>query len=69
MHEQLAVEVQYGIMTYAGRSGHNRLSKIESILVDWNVPKSFARSKTRLYMKKVSYITHFGCQRHGCQCH
>ncbi|MCU7896713.1 MAG: hypothetical protein KZQ63_13390, partial [Candidatus Thiodiazotropha sp. (ex Lucinoma aequizonata)] len=30
------------------RSGHNRLSKIESILVDWDVPKSFTRSKTRL---------------------
>ncbi|MCU7899130.1 MAG: hypothetical protein KZQ71_09135, partial [Candidatus Thiodiazotropha sp. (ex Lucinoma aequizonata)] len=29
-------------------SGHNRLSKIESILVDWDVPKSFTRSKTRL---------------------
>ncbi|MCU7913245.1 MAG: hypothetical protein KZQ63_15355 [Candidatus Thiodiazotropha sp. (ex Lucinoma aequizonata)] len=48
MHEQLAVEVQYGIMTYAGRSWHNRLSKIESILVGWDVPKSFTRSKTRL---------------------
>ncbi|MCU7913404.1 MAG: hypothetical protein KZQ63_16300 [Candidatus Thiodiazotropha sp. (ex Lucinoma aequizonata)] len=48
MHEQLAVEVQYGIVTYTGRSGHNRLSKIESILVDWDVPKSFRRSKTRL---------------------
>ncbi|MCU7914179.1 MAG: hypothetical protein KZQ63_20895 [Candidatus Thiodiazotropha sp. (ex Lucinoma aequizonata)] len=48
MHEQLAVEVQYGIVAYAGRLGHNRLSKIESILVDWDVPKSLARSKTRL---------------------
>ncbi|MCU7880809.1 MAG: NapC/NirT family cytochrome c, partial [Candidatus Thiodiazotropha sp. (ex Lucinoma aequizonata)] len=37
-----------GIVTYAGRSGHNRLSKIESILVDWDVPKSFTRLKTRL---------------------
>ncbi|MET0049836.1 MAG: hypothetical protein ABW095_02005, partial [Candidatus Thiodiazotropha sp.] len=29
--------------------GTNRLSKIESILVDLDVPKSFMRSKTRLY--------------------
>ncbi|MET0050782.1 MAG: hypothetical protein ABW095_06825, partial [Candidatus Thiodiazotropha sp.] len=28
--------------------GTNRLSKIESILVDLDVPKSFMRSKTRL---------------------
>ncbi|MCU7882499.1 MAG: hypothetical protein KZQ60_19720, partial [Candidatus Thiodiazotropha sp. (ex Lucinoma aequizonata)] len=31
------------------RSGHNRLSKIELILVDWDVPKSFTRSKTHLF--------------------
>ncbi|MET0049801.1 MAG: ABC transporter permease subunit, partial [Candidatus Thiodiazotropha sp.] len=29
--------------------GTNRLSKIESILVDLDVPKSFMRSKTRLF--------------------
>ncbi|MCU7880103.1 MAG: hypothetical protein KZQ60_05795 [Candidatus Thiodiazotropha sp. (ex Lucinoma aequizonata)] len=51
MHEQLAVEVQYGIVTYVGRLGHNRLLKIESILVDWDVPKSFMRSKTRLSLQ------------------
>ncbi|MCU7879877.1 MAG: hypothetical protein KZQ60_04435 [Candidatus Thiodiazotropha sp. (ex Lucinoma aequizonata)] len=43
--------MQYGIVTYAGRSGQNRLSKIELILVDWDVPKSFRRSKTRLLLQ------------------
>ncbi|MCU7879552.1 MAG: hypothetical protein KZQ60_02505, partial [Candidatus Thiodiazotropha sp. (ex Lucinoma aequizonata)] len=34
-------------------SGHNRLSKIESILVNWDVPKSFTRSKTRLQQRNL----------------
>ncbi|MCU7879251.1 MAG: hypothetical protein KZQ60_00670, partial [Candidatus Thiodiazotropha sp. (ex Lucinoma aequizonata)] len=36
-------------------SGQNRLSKIESILVDWDVPKSFTRSKTRLALMSEGY--------------
>ncbi|MCU7880837.1 MAG: hypothetical protein KZQ60_10095 [Candidatus Thiodiazotropha sp. (ex Lucinoma aequizonata)] len=41
MHEQLALEVQYGIVTYAGRSGQNRLSKIESIFGGLGCPEIF----------------------------
>ncbi|MCU7894287.1 MAG: hypothetical protein KZQ66_04845 [Candidatus Thiodiazotropha sp. (ex Lucinoma aequizonata)] len=43
MHEQLTVEVQYGIVTYAGRSRHNRLSKIEVIIQLKNWKKCLTR--------------------------
>ncbi|MCU7901719.1 MAG: hypothetical protein KZQ66_06730 [Candidatus Thiodiazotropha sp. (ex Lucinoma aequizonata)] len=57
MHEQLAAEVQYRIVAYAGRSGHNRLSKDRVDFGGLGCPKIFHEIEDTLAFEYMNQAT------------